>query len=426
MVLKDELTKPRSAEHLRLPEISQPFVTALQLAIVALLKASKVECQAVVGHSSGEIAAAVAAGHLTSEQAIKIAYYRGKATSQVQYDSPVGMLAVGLGSDDIRVYLENTSIEIACYNSPQSVTLSGIKSELVDMERKLKDDGHFARLLLVDAAYHSRHMGAVADKYMDYLDNHVEWPSNERHATMFSSVQNKPVATSLESSYWVKNMVSPVLFHQALQRMIKEGGVDHLIEIGPSNALSGPVNQIKKAISSSIEYTTAWKRGPDALQTMFDLAGKLFTIGYPISLAQINWGSEDETNEPTFITDLPNYSWNHSTKYWHETESSSDWRFRKFVHHDLLGGKVLGTPWNHPSWKKDLKLGEVTWLKDHLVCSRLFRENPFYYNANIFLAWRQLRLSSRRIYSYGYGSNFPKEQGHRAYTSCNSSEPSNI
>lgn len=364
----DELTKPQSAEHLRLPEISQPFVTALQLAILALLKACNVECQAVVGHSSGEIAAAVAVGHLTSEQAIKIAYYRGKATSHAKYNAPVGMLAVGLGSDDVRPYLENTSIEIACYNSPQSVTLSGNKAELVDIEQKIKGDGHFARLLLVDAAYHSRHMANVAGLYVDYLDKHVEWPLPEQHATMYSSVKNKPVADPLDSSYWVQNMVSPVLFHQALQRLIKEGGVDYLVEIGPSNALSGPVNQIKKAISSSIDYSPAWKRGSDALQTMFELGGKLFTIGYPISLTHMNWGREDQTDEPTFVADLPNYSWNHTTKHWHETESSTDWRFRKFVHHDLLGGKVLGTPWSNPSWKKDLKLGEVTWLKDHLVC----------------------------------------------------------
>jgi acyl transferase domain-containing protein len=68
----EELVSPRSAEHVRLPEISQPLVTALQLAILA-----GVSCHAVVGHSSGEIAAAVAAGYVTAEQAIKIAYYRG-------------------------------------------------------------------------------------------------------------------------------------------------------------------------------------------------------------------------------------------------------------------------------------------------------------------------------------------------------------
>ena len=369
--LYDELISPRSAERLRLPEISQPLVTALQLVILAVFEASGVSCRAVVGHSSGEIAAAVAAGHLTPEQGIKIAYYRGKATSAITYETPVGMMAAGLGPDAIRSYLDGTSIQVACFNSPQSITLSGNKSELVLIEKKLKDDGHFARLLLVDAAYHSRHMAPVAAKYQDLLEQHVEWPESSNHigelVVMFSSTTGEKVTEALGPAYWVKNMVSPVLFSHAVRDMfaLETDGVDYLVEIGPSDALSGPVNQIKKAASSSIEYTSAWKRGPESVQAMLESAGKLFTIGCPIHLAPFN--EDDEPNFPVFISDLPNYSWNHSTKYWHEAESSIDWRYRKFIHHDLLGSKILGTPWSRPIWKNVLRTSEVTWICDHLL-----------------------------------------------------------
>src|SRR5690606_13863376 len=63
--------------------------------------------------------------------------------------------------------------------------------------------------------------------------------------------------------------------------------------------------------------------------------------------------------------DLPNYSWNHSTKYWHESESSKDWRFRPFPHHELLGTKIFGTPWSNPSWKKTIDISALPWIKDH-------------------------------------------------------------
>lgn len=106
------------------PELSQPLVTALQLALLALFQASNVVPQAVIGHSSREIAAAVAAGYITPEQAILILYYWGKATSEAVYQAPVGMMAVGLGPDHVLSYLEGSTIEIACINSPQSVTLS--------------------------------------------------------------------------------------------------------------------------------------------------------------------------------------------------------------------------------------------------------------------------------------------------------------
>jgi hypothetical protein len=88
-------------------------------------------------------------------------------------------------------------------------------------------------------------------------------------------------------------------------------------------------------------------------------------MGAPVQLAAIN--QDHELQSPSFIYDLPNYSWNHSTKYWYESEASVDWRHRKFVHHDLLGGKILGIPWTEPQWKKVLVLNEHPWLRDHKV-----------------------------------------------------------
>ncbi|KAK9445239.1 Beta-ketoacyl synthase [Metarhizium brunneum] len=367
--LYDELTGPRSPDHMRLPEISQPLVTALQLAILSIFDAAGVSCRAVAGHSSGEIAAAVAAGLLTPEQAIKIAFYRGKATSAVKHAAPVGMMAVGLGPDTAQKYLDGSSAQIACFNSPQSITVSGLRSELEQLGQRIKDDGHFARLLQVDSAYHSRHMNAASDAYMELLERHVEWETRSAPTgkVMFSSTINKRLGESPGADYWVKNMLSPVLFSQAVTSMVQaeSEGINYLIEIGPSNALSGPVNQVQKAAGTSLDYTSAWKRGVGAMQTLLECAGKLFNAGSGISLAPFN--DDGLPDAPTFVSDLPNYQWDHSTKYWHESESSSDWRFRKFVHHDLLGSKILGTPWTRPIWKNNLRVSDVTWLKDHTL-----------------------------------------------------------
>ncbi|CAG5139713.1 uncharacterized protein ALTATR162_LOCUS550 [Alternaria atra] len=368
--LLDEIIRPRSVEHMRLPELSQPLVTALQIAILALFDAAGVDYNAVVGHSSGEIAAAVAAALITPEQAIQIAYYRGQATAEAKYDTPVGMLATGLGPDTVDPYLDGSAVTIACINSDKSVTLSGTKSELAEVEKKLKDDGHFARALLVDAAYHSSHMKPVAGLYRDLLEKHVDWCATpkvqSRRIKMFSSTIGKTLTATPGPDYWVKNMVSPVLFGPACRKMItcEEDRVDFLVEIGPSDALKGPVGQVKKAASSDVTYVNAWKRGPDALHTLLECAGKLFIAGCSIKLSPFN---DDETEVPVFISDLPNYAWDHSTKYWHETESSKDWRFRKFVHHDLLGSKMLGVPWTSPTWKNGLRLSDVPWLRDHTL-----------------------------------------------------------
>lgn len=288
--LYEELTA--DGAQVQRPELSQPLVTALQLALLALFQASNVVPQAVIGHSSGEIAAAVAAGYITPEPAILIAYYRGKATLEAVYQALVGMMAVGLGPDQVLSYLEGSTIEIACINSPQSAIFSGIKSELVPIEERIKNDGYFARLLHVDAAYHSHHIKSVAGRYEDLLRQHFEWQKhskNKKQSLMASSTTGKALETPPGPAYWLANMISPVLFSQAAHELTTgPEAVDCLFEVGPSDALSGPINQTKNAASSSIKYVSAWKRGPNAISALLHAAGTLFTMGYPISLTTFN------------------------------------------------------------------------------------------------------------------------------------------
>ncbi|KAH7175825.1 hypothetical protein EDB81DRAFT_633270 [Dactylonectria macrodidyma] len=378
-----ELTESRTSEHMRLPEFSQPLVTALQLALFEVLKLWGVSPRAVVGHSSGEIAAACTAGLLTPEQAIKIAYLRGHAGKAASGTSEaLSMMAVGMGPEKVQPYLdavnvtgEKPAVEIACYNSPSSITLAGTVDSLNTVREAIQADGHFARLLQVSLAYHSRYMGAISEAYEKLLveNNCLEGsPKVSGSVKMFSSVFREKLASDVETGvdYWKANMVSPVRFADACLKLLKdqEDGADFLIELGPSNALSGPVGQIKKALpndGANITYASATKRGPETLQALYAVAGQLYIAGAEVPLTKVNSGEVAALNKPSILIDLPNYSWNHTTKYWHESEASKEWRFRKFLHHDLLGSKVLATSWNAPSWKKALKLSDFPWLSDH-------------------------------------------------------------
>ena len=369
--------EPRSAEHLRLPEFSQPLATALQLAILAVLKNWGIECYSVVGHSSGEIAAAVAAGQLTYEEAIKVAYYRGLVALHHKSPTPVGMLAVGLGKPRVQNYLQHVDkVEIACINSPESVTLSGDVAQLNSLLLTLQKDGHFARLLLVDLAYHSSFMTDIAASYKDLLDKncalHTPVPNT---VSMYSSVTGKLLDGVCDTLYWRDNMASPVLFSQATQTMLSQPeSPDVILEIGPSGALAGPIKQIKRVINSSQvagDYFAALKRGDKSVNSMLDFAGQLFILGSPVNLARVN--NDSNPNPPAVVVDLPNYAWNHSTKYWHESDASKDWRFRRFAQHDLLGTKILGVPWTTPSFRKTLRVKDLPWLKDHRVRKSFLR-----------------------------------------------------
>lgn len=373
--LQEELTEARSAEHMRLPEFSQPLVTALQLALLSVLTSWGLKPESVVGHSSGEIAAAVAAGHLTPEDGIKAAYFRGKAARDLQeqttQNGKLGMLAVGIGPEDCQKYLESyPKVKVACRNSPKSATLAGRAEDLQQLESDIKADGHFARLLLVDLAYHSEYMAEISQHYRKLLETHcpglASSPPKSGDVKFFSTVYGEVRDQSTDVDYWVSNMMSPVLFDQGLLSLVKQGGAGYLIELGPSGALAGPIKQILQSLDAPtpIPYSECLHRGQDSIRSLYDLAGKLFLAGVDIDLLNVNGIIN---SKPRVIIDLPNYQWNHTIKYWHESLASKDWRYRPFPIHDLLGTKILGTSWNAPSWRRTLRLKNLPWIRDHTL-----------------------------------------------------------
>lgn len=373
--LVEELTQSRSADHVRQPEFSQPLVTAIQLCIMAVLESWGIKPSSVVGHSSGEIAAAYAAGLLNRASAIKAAFYRGRAAvnRKDEAEPDVGMLAVGLGSEAMAPFLEKYDSQawIACFNSQNSLTVSGKKISLEKLAKDVKAEGHFARLLQVDLAYHSELMNVIGEEYETLLTQDTQFGvmTGSPSVSMFSSVTGDRLSddSSTDSLYWKTNMVSPVRFSDALKAMVtqREGGSpDVLIEVGPSGALAGPVSQVLKSLPTGgdITYCASWARGDKAIKALFNVAGHLFMKGADINMALVN--STDIAAVRTII-DLPNYSWNHSIKYWHESAASKDWRFRQFINHDLIGSKIFGTSWHNPTWRKHLMLDDVPWLRDH-------------------------------------------------------------
>lgn len=376
--LVSELIENRSSEHLRQPEFSQPLVTALQLCIIAVLETWNIRPRSVVGHSSGEIAAAYSTGLLDRAGAIIAAFYRGRAAlnRMNDVDGDVGMLAVGLGAEATSKFLEKYVGQawIACFNSSSSVTVSGKHATLEALQEEVTAAGHFARRLHVDLAYHSELMSAIGQEYEKLLTSGDEFrpigiesaATSTGDVTWFSSVTASKKTTTADASYWKTNMVSPVRFDVALKALLEdEKAPNFLIEIGPSGALAGPVSQIIKslpaAVGGDVSYCASWSRGTDAGKSLFDVAGRLFAAGAPIDMTVVNqyYGKERT------IVDLPNYKWNHSVKYWHENAASKDWRFRKYIAHDLLGSKILGSSWHTPTWRSHLNTANVPYLMDH-------------------------------------------------------------
>lgn len=149
-----ELLKDPSGSNLRKAEFAQPLCTAIQIAMVNAFSRVGVCPTAVVGHSSGEIAAAYASGVLSQRLAILTSYYRGLATKEQVLRG--GMAVLGMSSAEAEGFL-CPGVVISCENSPDSTTISGdldqIQRCVADIQQRRPDV--LARLLQVDQAYHS-------------------------------------------------------------------------------------------------------------------------------------------------------------------------------------------------------------------------------------------------------------------------------
>ncbi|KAK4184985.1 hypothetical protein QBC35DRAFT_32555 [Podospora australis] len=368
--IEEELLKPARKSNIAKAELSQPLCTAVQIALVDTFASLGVEPHAVVGHSSGEIAAAYAAGALTAKEAIIIAWQRGLAARE---QTRLGaMAAVGLGKDDVASYLPERKVVVACENSPKSVTISGDADEVnLALERIQKDHPAItARLLKVEKAYHSYHMAEVGGfytaairRYLPDLGSHAR----DKKVLFFSSVSGtgEPISPSeLDGDYWQRNLESPVLFSGAVSGILRNVQNPVLLEVGPHAALAGPVRQIIAAgpkATAAPSYFGAMARGEDCAESFLASVGKLFEANVAVNFARLT------PKQTKALPGLPHYPWDHTATYWRESRISHEWRYREFPAHPLLGIRQLESTTLEPSFRNMLVLENTPWLRDHCI-----------------------------------------------------------
>ncbi|KAM7215616.1 hypothetical protein V8F06_009003 [Rhypophila decipiens] len=370
--LSEELMRPKESTKVYKAEFSQPLCTAVQILVVNLLRDWGIVPAAVIGHSSGEIAAAYASGALTMEGAIVCAYLRGKvvatAAKRRTIAIPGAMAAVGLGATDVRHYLVD-GVVVACENSPSSTTLSGDKDKIVQVMREMEQDrpGVFTRRLQVDMAYHSHHMRELGGEYERLLGPRIS--AKAPLVPFFSTVSNNILCKDgeLGAAYWRSNLESPVLFHTGVENLLVEqtriGKTTVLVEVGPHNALAGPLRQILKHLSAEQQasYLPTLVRNENESWALLASAGQLFCKGLPTIRFEA-------VNPPGHVlTNMPSYPWNHGTKYWYESRISNEFRTRKYAHHEILGSRVLEGSQTEPSWRNMMRLDKIPWCNHHKV-----------------------------------------------------------
>lgn len=391
--LQHEILAEDALSKLGTATLSQPACTALQIIQVDILSAAAIQFDAVVGHSSGEIAAAYACGVISDRDAIIIAYYRGLHSALSRRTGENGengaMMAVGTSLDDLEELISLPEIQgriaIAAHNSPTSFTLSGDASAIEEARLALEDEGKFARVLKVDMAYHSHHMLGCADQYVESLKN-ARITVNKARAgcKWFSSVHDGAVVSGdegLDALYWSQNMTQPVLFSSAVKAAYtnsEDGSLvsyNTIVELGPHAALKGPVKDSMTAIgASSPPYASILTRKQNALECLGEALGTVWksnpagSVDFKRLFNDVVHQGVGADNEPTnlkIVKDMPSYSWDHDRVFWSESRRSKTLRTRSKPGHPLLGTLSPDSTTLDLVWTNVLRVSELPWLAGH-------------------------------------------------------------
>ncbi|KAJ9325440.1 hypothetical protein DTO027B5_5001 [Paecilomyces variotii] len=370
--IADEISKEHQTSRLYLSSYSQPICTALQVALVNTLFELNIRPYAVIGHSSGELAAAYAAGRLTASQAVTLAYYRGIVAGKVAQAGC--MAAVGMGASEIHPFLR-PGVVVACENSPSSVTISGDIDQVqyVMQEISLAHPEILCRRIKSDTAYHSHHMKSVGDTYHSFINPFFrgETEVNCQPVHFFSTVTGDELSDGdhVGPKYWQQNLESPVLFQGALENIISRQRSRHLLflDVSPHSTLAGPIRQTLEQAEVAHPYVPCLIRFKNCAESFLSTIGQLYSHRQPLDFNMLT--NPDRTAK--VLTDVPTYPWQHGYSSLYTTRQNNEWLFRKQPKHELLGTRVVDSTDNEPCWRNVLYLEHVTWLRDHKVSGNI-------------------------------------------------------
>lgn len=387
--LMDELAATEDRSRLNEAAISQPLCTALQIVQINLLQSIGFKVSAVVGHSSGEIAAAYTAGLICAADAIRIAHLRGLVAKFAGSGSKTGaMAAAGLGAEDARALCDRPEfhgrVTIAAFNSPQSVTLSGDFDAIREISDLLKGQQKFVRVLKVDKGYHSHHMAPCSEHYIAALQSVGIRVQAGQSTRWFSSLKpgheiGRGDMASMQDSYWVDNMLEPVHFTAAIAAAAREITPDLIVELGPHASLKNPVKlalaeSLQSTNRADIKYTSLLTRGGSGLDCFAKALGYFWAVAGPdcCSLrSYVDLLANESTAAASIVRTFPTYPFDHKQSYWAESRASAAFARRPEASHLLLGIPSTENADGDWCWRNYLRLGEIPWLRGHKIESQI-------------------------------------------------------
>ncbi|QDI72806.1 polyketide synthase [Streptomyces calvus] len=291
-----------NGEGLERVDIVQPVSWAVMVSLAAMWEAAGVSPDAVVGHSQGEIAAAVVAGALSMEDAAKVVVLRSRLIAD-RLAGKGAMTSVGLPADEVRARIRShPGVSVAVVNGPRSTVLSGDPEVLEGLEAEWDRTGVKVWRIAVDYASHSPQVDSLRDELLDDLAGIA--PVAGR-VPLMSTVECAWVdGDTLDAEYWARNLREPVRFSTAVQELLAAGHT-HFIECSPHPVLTAAVADIAdEAAVAGVFATGSLRRNEGGLERFLTCLAEMYVRG-----ARVRWTEFlPDGIEPLPAHELPTYA----------------------------------------------------------------------------------------------------------------------
>ncbi|MFS7880228.1 type I polyketide synthase [Streptomyces asiaticus] len=297
------------AEALGRVDVVQPALWAVMVSLAEVWRACGVTPAAVVGHSQGEIAAAVVAGALSLEDGARVVALRSQAIAR-GLAGHGGMMSVSLPVEEVRerVTAWDGRISVAAVNGPGAVVVSGEPEALRELLARCEAEDVRAKLIPVDYASHSAQVEAIHDELLRILA-----PVRPRTSRIVfhSTVTGEPLDTAgLDAAYWARNLRETVRLETATRALLT-GGHRLFVEVSPHPVLAAAIEATVEAAEGSAAVIGTLRREEGGPERMLLSLAQGYVHG-----AEVDWRGLFAGRGARRV-DLPTYAFQR-TRYWVE------------------------------------------------------------------------------------------------------------
>ncbi len=243
-------------EDLKKTENTQPAILTTSIAILKAMEKEGIDCDYTAGLSLGEYSSMVMSKAMDFSDALKVVRERGKFMQEAVPEGVGGMAALlGLDRDKLALVVEAAKeygvVEVANYNSPEQIVISGEKQGIeIACAKALELGAKKAVPLQVSAPFHTSLLNTAGEKLSKELEN---IKINELSKKVVSNVDGEIITNKDDIKAKLVDQVShSVLWQQSVEYMINQG-VNTFVEIGPGKSLSGFVKRIGKSMGKEVQ-----------------------------------------------------------------------------------------------------------------------------------------------------------------------------